>query len=51
MVLKSGVSRPVSRRMGFAPGSAAYQTCVSTITQQRNQLSNQINQMQHGGFD
>jgi hypothetical protein len=38
------------RRMGFAPGSSAYQTCVSTILQQRDQLSNYQNRMQHGGF-
>ena len=39
------------RKMGYAPGSSAYQTCVSTITQQRNAISNQINRRQHGGFN
>ena len=36
------------RKMGYAPGSSAYQTCVSTITQRRNAISNRINRMQHG---
>jgi hypothetical protein len=35
-------------KMGYAPGSSAYQTCVSTILQRRNDISNQINRRQHG---
>ena len=38
------------RKVG-APGSAAYQSCVSTITQQRNQLSNQISERYSHGSD
>jgi hypothetical protein len=28
------------RKMGYAPGSSAYQTCESTILQRRNEISN-----------
>jgi hypothetical protein len=39
------------RKMGFAPGSSAYQTCVSTILQRRNDLSNQLNGRYSHGSD
>jgi hypothetical protein len=28
------------RKAGYGPGSSAYQTCVSTISQRRNEISN-----------
>jgi hypothetical protein len=37
------------RKMGYAPGSSAYQTCVSTITQQRNEVSNEQNEWHSHG--
>jgi hypothetical protein len=37
-------------KMG-APGSSAYQTCVSTILQQQNGLSNQLNDRYGHGSD
>ena len=39
------------RKMGFAPGSSAYQTCVSTILQRRNDISNQLNERYSHGSD
>jgi hypothetical protein len=37
-------------KMG-APGSSAYQSCVSTILQRRNQISNQLNERYSHGSD
>jgi hypothetical protein len=37
-------------KMG-APGSSAYQTCVNTILQQQNNLSNQLNERYGHGSD
>ena len=51
LVAIAGCSISGECKMGYAPGSSAYQTCVSTITQQRNAISNQINRRQHGGFN
>ena len=39
------------RKMGYAPGSSAYQTCVSTILQRRNEISNQLNERYSHGSD
>lgn len=39
------------RKMGYAPGSPAYQTCVSTILQRRNDISNQLNERYSHGSD
>jgi hypothetical protein len=39
------------RNMGYAPGSSAYQTCVSTILQRRNDISNQLNERYSHGSD
>jgi hypothetical protein len=38
------------RKMG-APGSSAYQSCVSTILQRQNQLEDQLNERYSHGSD
>jgi hypothetical protein len=39
------------RRIGYAPDSPAYQSCVSSILQQRNDISNQLNERYSHGSD
>jgi hypothetical protein len=54
LVALGGCSISISgecRKMGFAPGSSAYQTCASTILQRRNDLSNQLNERYSHGSD